>query len=67
MNTKNTYRSAAAQEAQEHNYGGESYWAYLDEAAQRSHDYYMRHGNPERAEIMLTRSLGEALQGNDGD
>lgn len=61
-----TYKSQSARDAQEHNYGGERYWAYLDKAAQESHDHYMRKGNPERAEEMMTRSLSEALRGNDG-
>lgn len=62
-----TYRSQSARDAQERGYGGPSYWASLDAGALRSHDYYMRHGDPERAAHMLTRSLGEALAGNDGD
>lgn len=61
------YQSQAARDAQEHNYGGESYWEYLDRAAAESHVHYMRRGDPERAELMLTRSLSEALRGNDGD
>lgn len=62
-----TYRSQAARDAQARGYGGESYWAYLDRTCQESHDHWIRRGDPERASHMLTRSLGEALQGNDGD
>lgn len=60
------YSSQAARDAQASGYGSASYWATLDEAAQRHHDYYMHHGEPEKAAAMLTRSLGEALAGNDG-
>ena len=60
------YKSQAARDAQAMNYGGERYWRYLDEAAQSSHDYYMRHGDPVTAAEMFTRSLSEALRGNDG-
>lgn len=59
-----TYRSQAARDAQSAGYGSPSYWRTLDDAAQRAHDYYARHGDAERAERMLTRSLGEALAGN---
>lgn len=59
------FKAQAARDAQASGYGDQSYWTYLDEAAQRSHDYFVRHGNPERAASMLTRSLGEALAGND--
>jgi hypothetical protein len=61
------YQSQAAQDAQRINYGGESYWEYLDRAAAESHAHYMRRGDPERAELMMARSLSEALRGNDGD
>ena len=62
-----TYKSQSARDAQASGYGDPSYWAYLDQATQESHDYYMRHGMPEKATEMLNRSLGEALQGNDGE
>lgn len=58
--------SQSARDAQASGYGDESYWLYLDKAAQETHDYYIRHGQPEKAAEMLTRSLSEALQGNDG-
>lgn len=64
--TSQTYRSAAARDAQASRYGGESYWRYLDKAAQDSHDHYMRKGDPERAALMFARSLSDALRGNDG-
>lgn len=53
------YKSQAAKDAQAGDYGDESYWNYLDEHAAELHakgigDAY-------------TRSLSEALAGNDGD
>ena len=65
--TTTTYQSQAARDAQERSYGGEGYWAYLDRAALESAAYYARRGDNDRAAAMLTRSLSEALQGNDGD
>lgn len=62
----NTYSSQAARDAQAGNYGGESYWRYLDRACQESYEHWMRKGDPEQANHMLTRSLSEALRGNDG-
>lgn len=64
--TRNGYQSQAARDAQERSYGGESYWAYLDRAALESAAHWARKGDNDRAATMLTRSLGEALQGNDG-
>lgn len=61
------YKSQAAREAQALGYGGESYWDYLERAAFETMDYYLRHGDPETAASILTRSLTEALRGNDGD
>ncbi len=61
-----TFTSQAARDAQAANYGGARYWAYLDQAARESHDYFLRHGDPVLAASMLTRSLSEALRGNDG-
>jgi hypothetical protein len=58
------YRSQSARDAAK-TYSA-SYCEYLDAAAQEHHDYYVRHGDPKQAEHMLTRSLGEALAGNDG-
>jgi hypothetical protein len=66
MTTK-TYQSQAARDAQRTNYGGESYWDYLDRAALQSAAHWARKGDNDRAAAMLTRSLSEALMGNDGD
>ena len=61
------YQSQAARDAQAHGYGGESYWAYLDKACAESADHWRSRGDEDRAAAMMTRSLGEALAGNDGD
>jgi len=61
------YKSKSAQQAQASGYGKESYWDYLEEAAQNHHDYYTQRGMTDTAELMFTQSLGECLQGNDGD
>lgn len=61
------YTSQAARDAQTANYGGPSYWQSLDDAADRHRDYFLRHGDQARADTMHTRSLSEALTGNNGD
>lgn len=62
-----TYQSRAAQQAQEGGYGNKSYWDMLDESAMRHRDYYAERGMHADAELTTTRSLSEALMGNDGD
>jgi hypothetical protein len=62
-----TYQSQAARDAQASGYGGQSYWDYLDRAAREHADYFARNGDPVKAAEMLTRSLSEALRGNDGE
>ena len=59
------YTSVAAQDAQKAGLS-ESYCQYLDESAAEHQAYYLRQGNENMANQMLTRSLGEALRGNDG-
>lgn len=54
-----TYKSKAAQEAQSSLYGGSPYWEYLDNQAEE----LFAKGIPNA----FTRTLAEALQGNDGD
>lgn len=61
------FLSQAAREAASSGYGDTSYWAYLDDAALRTRDYFTRHGDPVKAAEMMARGLGEALMGNDGD
>lgn len=60
------FESQAARDAQARSYGSERYWSYLDEACTRSRDHWLGRGDTERANHMMTRSLGEALAGNDG-
>jgi hypothetical protein len=64
---KTKYQSQSARDAQARGYGDESYWAYLDRAAFEKCAYYTRQGDAEKAAEMITRSLSEALAGNDGD
>ena len=60
------FQSQAARDAQASNYGSQRYWEVLDAHSMESRDYYLRHGKPERAAEMMTRSLSQALMGNDG-
>lgn len=61
------YKSQCARDAQRFGYGDERYWDELDEGAQRHYDYFMARGDTATAEEMLTRSLSQALMGNEGD
>lgn len=61
------YKSQVAQDAQSTKYGDKSYWDYLEETALRYYDYYKAKGFDTLAESMLTRTLSEALAGNDGE
>jgi hypothetical protein len=56
-----TYESQAARDAAATGYGSVTYPAYLDRQARE-----MAQRFPERAEHFMTRSLSEALAGNDG-
>lgn len=67
MEKETTYQSRSAREAQEIGYGSKSYWDYLERAAIEHREYFKKRGMTELAERMMTQSLGEALQGNDGD
>lgn len=60
-------RSQAARDAETSDYGTESYWDYLDHYAAEHHAYFTARGDTEQAEAMFTRTLSEALAGNDGD
>ena len=64
---KKKYKSQAAQDAQRRNYGDANYWQYLDDAAEAHGNFFKEHGQEELAKKQFTQSLGEALQGNDGD
>ena len=54
-----TYRAQCARDAQEMNYGAKSYWDYLEQSSIEHYDK----GIPDA----LTRTLAEALSGNDGN
>lgn len=62
----NEFKSQAARDAKAAGYGNQSYWEALDRSAQEHYDYFMKKGDEETAKRMLTESLSEALQGNDG-
>lgn len=63
----NTYEARAAREAQASGYGDQSYWDYLNRSAFENAEYFLATNHPELAASMFTRSLSEALVGNDGD
>ncbi len=56
------YHSRAARDAAESGYGKAAYWAYLDRHAAELAEKF-----PDREEYFMTRTLGEALIGNDGE
>jgi hypothetical protein len=58
MEQTRTYKSLAAREAEKANYGDASYWDYLDRHAEEL--------ATKGIEDALTRTLAEALKGNDG-
>jgi hypothetical protein len=62
-----TYEAQSARDAQARGYGGEGYADYLEQHARDTRDYYLRHGELEKAAEQMTRSLGDALAGNDGE
>jgi hypothetical protein len=59
-------RSQSARDARDHGYGGPAYWSQLDKSAAEHFDYFTRKGDHVQARLMFTRSLSEALKGNDG-
>lgn len=64
---KTKYKSQSAKDAQKKNYGRISYWDYLEKAAIEHSEYYEKRGLIDLAKKMMTQSLDEALQGNDGE
>lgn len=67
MDTPKTgYKSQAARDAAEGGYGSKSYWDYLESHAIELHDKFMLRGDTKTAQEMMTRTLGEALMGNNG-
>lgn len=65
--TTTTYQSRAAQEAEAMGYGDRGYWDYLERHAHEMHAHYAARGDAQAAASMLTRTLSEALAGNDGE
>jgi hypothetical protein len=61
------YKSQTARDAQTANYGDRSYWDKLEANAHEYAAYYTKKGLHDLAARMLTRTLGEALAGNDGE
>lgn len=61
------YKSQAARDAKAGGYGNKTYWDYLDQHAQELHDKFMKKGDEKTAKEMLTRSLSDALKGNEGN
>ena len=64
---KKKYKSQAARDAQRGNYGDSSYWQYLDDSAKEHSEYFKKRGFDKEAKRMLTQSLSDALQGNNGE
>jgi hypothetical protein len=60
MSPSSPYKSQAARDAQASNYGGKSYWDYLDAAE-------VELSSKVGYEDVLTRSLSDALRGNEGE
>lgn len=60
-------KSRAAREAREANYGGASYWTYLEDNANEMVARFRAKGDEANAERVLNRPLSEALAGNNGD
>ena len=60
------YTAQSARDAQRTGYGSPSYWDHLEQSALEHHAYFTRKGDTVTARRMLTRSLSEALAGNDG-
>lgn len=60
------YESRSARDAQKMGYGDRGYWEYLDQHARELRDHFLQHGDPVRAAEIMTRTLSEALAGNDG-
>lgn len=65
-NTPRVYRSQSARDAQAMGYGSSSYWDSLEAHAFKLRDYYQAKGDTAKADQMLSRSLSEALRGNEG-
>jgi hypothetical protein len=62
-----TYKAQSARDAERTGYGDRSYWDMLEAGAERHHAYFAERGMHDMAASMFTRTLSEALAGNDGD
>lgn len=61
------YFAQCARDAKESGYGGESYADYLETSSLQSYVRFAEKGDMVTARLMLTRDLGEALAGNNGN
>lgn len=61
------YKSQSARDAQSLGYGDKDYWDCLEQSAKEKYEYFMRRGDRENAQMMFSRSLSDALAGNNGD
>jgi hypothetical protein len=66
MQSHEIYQARDARDAQRASYGKRSYWDYLEQSSIEHHDSYLASGDPDKASEMKTRTLAEALRGNDG-
>ncbi len=64
--TVKQYQAQAARDAQRTGYGSPSYWDTLEAHALELRARYLAKGDTVTADQMLSRSLSEALQGNEG-
>ena len=61
------YTARCAKDAQAMGYGNESYWDMLEESAIRYAAFFSDKGDKEQAAYMMSRTLGQSLEGNDGE
>jgi hypothetical protein len=54
-------------DAEKYNYGSPSYWESLDKSAISMAAYFTKKSDYETANNIMTRSLSEALTGNNGN
>jgi hypothetical protein len=64
--SEKVYKSQCARDAQNADYGSESYWDYLEQDALSKKAFYEQIGCHELASEMMTRSLWESLAQNNG-
>lgn len=61
------YKAQCARDAQAMGYGDKTYWNHLEKSAHNHYDYFAQRGDLITAQRMLSRTLSEALRGNEGD